>query len=239
MAEDIVSDLIMRFVDSKGQPVAGEAGTELNLRPCAMTSGFNANEMFQVESFTFKTGLGGEDDDELAAKMKSMHEDHSKQVNKNLHQLAKAAGIEIPGLKASSVGFKKFRAGDDSTLYPVDMKPVEFTRAIDKSSPTLLQNCIKRKVFKGASLIKRKAAGGPAAGEVFLRFDFQDVLIKSIEWDNEEPIKETCEFVCRAVTIHYLPQLPDGTLGAAKQAFWSASPTLTRVDLTNRVNLRG
>lgn len=39
-----------------------------------------------------------------------------------------------------------------------------------------------------------------------------------MEWDNEDPVKETVEFVCHAVTIHYLPQLPDGTLGAAKQA---------------------
>jgi len=39
-----------------------------------------------------------------------------------------------------------------------------------------------------------------------------------VEWDNEDPVKDTVEFVCHAVTIHYLPQLPDGTLGAAKQA---------------------
>jgi type VI protein secretion system component Hcp len=232
VAEQIVSDLIMKFVDSKGAAIAGEARTEINLRPCAMTSGFKTDEMFEVESFTFKTGLGGEDEDEATQKMKDMHEHQTKQLDRHFQALAAASGINLPGLKgAGANGFKKFRNGEDGTLYPVDMKPVEFTRAIDKSSPALLQNCINRKVFKSASLIKRKAAGGPSAGEVFLRFDFTDVLMKSIEWDNEEPIKETCEFVCRAVTIHYLPQLPDGTLGAAKQAFWSASPSLNPVNL--------
>lgn len=232
MAEQIVSDLIMRFVDSKGIAIPGEARTEINLRPSAMTSGFKADEMFEVESFAFKTGLGGEDDDESAKKVKDMHEHQAKQLDKHFQPLATASGITLPGMKGGgSNGFQKFRNGDNGTLYPVDMKPVEFSRAIDKSSPALLQNCINRKVFKSAALIKRKAAGGPSAGEVFLRFDFTDVLMKSIEWDNEEPIKETCEFVCRAVTIHYLPQLPDGTLGAAKQAFWSASPSLNPVNL--------
>ena len=37
-----------------------------------------------------------------------------------------------------------------------------------------------------------------------------------LDWDDGEPIKETVEFVCRAVTIHYLPQLPDGSLGRSE-----------------------
>ena len=227
MAEQIVSDLIMKFVGDDGQEIEGEVNTKLNLRRSAMLMGFAEGKMFEVESFTFKAGIGGEDLDELAEQTKAHEERKTKKVNKALKQVADQTGAKIDNIpNYGGSGFKKFRSNEGETSYPVDIKPIEFTRSIDKSSAILMQYCIKRRVFKSATLIKRKAAGGAAAGEVFLRFDFNTVLIKTIEWDNDDPIKETCEFVCRAVTIHYLPQLPDGSLGAPKQAFWSASPTL-------------
>ena len=233
MAEQIVSDLIMKFETETGA-IEGETLTQLTLSRSPMWMGFTPGKMFEVASFTFKTGINGEDADEAAEKAKKQQDQNTARTNQNIQQLAAHANMNLPGLKIrSGMGFAKFRAGAEGTAYPVDLKPVEFSRTIDKSSPTMLQHCINRKVFKSATLIKRKAAGGPSAGEVFLRFDFNTVLLKQVEWDNEEPIKENCEFVCRAVTIHYLPQLPDGTLGAAKQAFWSASPTLKPLILTS------
>ena len=32
-------------------------------------------------------------------------------------------------------------------------------------------------------------------------------------------VEETCEFVCRSVTISYRPQLPDGSLGGIVPGF--------------------
>jgi hypothetical protein len=84
--------------------------------------------------------------------------------------------------------------------------------------------CIDRISYDSATLIKRKAAGGALSGEVFLRLDFTKVLMIGIDWDQDEPIKEKCKFISRAVTLHYRPQLPDGSLGAPKQAFWTMNP---------------
>lgn len=223
MAEQIKSDLLMKFDLSRNDPIPGEVGTQLNLRRCAMTSGFTEGFMFEVQSFTLKTGLGGEEIDEAQAKQRQEAQKQTKNINKSLQAMANKLGVKVDNLSdQSQVEFSKFLKGDDNAKYPVDMKPMEFTRSIDKSSVLLLQHCINRRVFDTVSLIKRKAAGGPVSGEVFLRFDFKQVLIKSIDWDDGEPIKETCEFVCRSVIINYLPQLPDGTLGAPINTWWSA-----------------
>ena len=238
MAEQIVSDLLMMFIDDSGNPIEGESSTQIDLKPSAMSRGFQQGAMFEVESFQFKAGLDPDDDDTV----KQRKEDEARRKDlKALHGAFRAmygnVGAkgapplpELPARTTPAGSYAKWRQGGDTT-YPVDISPVEFSRSLDKASSTLLDNCIHRKVYRSASLIKRKAAGGPLSGEVFLRFDFTKVLMTRVEWENEEPIKEKCQFVSRAVTIHYLPQLPDGTLGAPLQAFWSMSPKLKPVNL--------
>lgn len=229
MAEHIVSDLIMKFVDTNNYTLDGESSTDLKLKKSRMTKGFDPGKMFELESFSFKTGLNGQDADGVDEKI----DKKAAQQDKKMIAWAKKNHMDPAELSKSikGSGFGKFRTGETFDPYPVDMRPVEFTRPIDRASPVLLQNCIYRRVFKSATLIKRRPTGGPNSGEVFLRFDFTDVLFNSVEWDNEDPVKETCEFVCRAVTIHYLPQLPSGQLGAPVQAFWSARPGMQRVSL--------
>ena len=72
--------------------------------------------------------------------------------------------------------------------------------------------------------MKRKAAGGASAGEVYLRLDFVGVLITQVGWSNDDPVKETCQFIARAITVNYRPQLSDGTLGDTRHGFWSMLP---------------
>lgn len=68
-------------------------------------------------------------------------------INKQMQKVAAHTGLDLANLKnAGGSGFAKFRGGENAT-YPVDIKPFEFTRAIDMSSPVLMQYCIKRKVF--------------------------------------------------------------------------------------------
>ena len=102
---------------------------------------------------------------------------------------------------------------------------------IDKASANIWENCIDRKAYDTATLIKRKAAGGKTSGDVFLRMDFEKVLILKIDWDQDDPIKEKIAFISRALTIHYRPQLPDGSLGAAIQAFWTFNDKYKPVNL--------
>ena len=211
MAEKNPSDLIMKFVKGKSA-IPGETRTDLSgMTEEGLAKGFKTGFMFEVASFTFKCGISGDESEGGAAKKKEVK-----------------YGKDNKPLKPSSAGeFKKWRSGERTQPYPVDMQPVEFTRAIDKASVGMLDDCVKRVNYDSATLIKRKAAGGKAAGEVFLRFDFTGVLITSLEWANDEPILETCEFITRAVTVFYRPQLPDGSLGGTIQGFWSMVPDMS------------
>jgi type VI protein secretion system component Hcp len=231
MATGESSDLLMKFV-FEGREIPGEAMTQLDISGHVrnrLLSGFRQRYMFEVESFTFGAGLEGDESGEEGT--------HNAQNNK---PNTAARGFKHPGKPPLTQGgkpgaasrshsihdFARFRsAGRSSKVkYPVDMHPVSFTRVVDRASPRLLQHCINRDLLDSASLIKRRGAGGPAAGEVFLRFDFKQVLIIQVDWTDDDEIKEACQFVCRSVTMHYRPQLPDGTLGKVVPGFWSVLP---------------
>lgn len=224
MAEQVVSDLIMKFVGDSGA-IKGETRTTLDTSNDRLCKDFVADKMFEVETFSVKTGIvgsGGETDPaKLAETMKAQQ--------KAMEEAARTG--KPPKFKNSKgLDFTEFRAGQ-TQQYPVDLKPFEMTRSIDISSGDILKYCIGRKIFESATLIKRKAAGGKSSGKVFLRLDFTEVLIKQVEWSEDDPVKETIEFVCRALTVRYAPQLPDGTLGAAKVAFWSAVDYLSEAPI--------
>jgi len=233
MAEQIVSDLLMKFVKSD-KPIPAETTTEVTLKSSALSKGFAPGGMFEVQSFTMKTGLSPDDEDAKNDKAnQAMHKAMSVMALDLAGDTRKKADVaraisRVRGAQENAAsGFEKWRAGQDVPPlkpYGVDMDPFEFTRAIDKASSILWKYCIDRINYDSATLIKRKAAGGKASGEIFLRIDFTKVLMIGIDWNNEDPIKEKCKFISRAVTIHYLPQLPDGSLGRALRAFWTMNP---------------
>lgn len=234
MAEQIVSDLIMKFEKVKNQPIPAETTTEIKLKPSDMSKGFSTGNMFELQSFTLKTGLNPEDEGAKTDKAnKAMHSAMNVMALDLANDPRKKADIaraisRVRGMQENAAsGFEKWRAGQDVPPlkpYNVDMEPFEFTRSIDKASATLWQYCIDRVNYDNATLIKRKPTGGKLSGEVFLRIDFTKVLMIGIDWNHEEPVKEKCKFISRAVTIHYLPQLPDGSLGAPQRAFWTMNP---------------
>jgi type VI protein secretion system component Hcp len=183
------TDLLMKFV-LNGRPIAGESATSLapaGARPAPLLAGFKSGLMFEVDSFSLKSGV----------------------------------------IDDGSASFEAWRAGKPAG-YQVDLQPVSFTRAIDMSSTQLIQSSIDRVVFDSATLIKRKAAGGRAAGEVFLRLDFYGVLVVGVDWSNDAEVRETCRFICRGTTISYRPQRSDGTLGGTIARFWSMVPNATQ-----------
>lgn len=208
------SDLMMMFVQNN-KPVPAESQTMLissGSVPNKLLKGFVPGGFFDVSRFTLKAGLV--DQDKKNDKDKDKHDKDKK----------KKSASSKPG------NFQGWRNGGHP-LYPIDVQPVSFTRDIDRGSQIMMQNCIDCTRYDSATLIKRKAAGGIAAGEVFLRLDFVGVLVIGIDWSNEEEIEETTEFICRSVTINYKPQLPDGSLGAVVQGFWAMAPGMKPVTL--------
>jgi len=216
MAAGDSSDILMKFVlKKKGEregPIEGESSTELVIageQRSNLLAGFKKKFMFEIDSFNFSVGIN---DDSGAAPARP-------------GQNPAAHGAAPRGTPAAPQGgFQAWRSGRPHKDYPVTVQPITFSRPIDRASNLLLQHCIACTSFESASLVKRKAAGTAAAGEGYLRMDFTGVLITEIEWSNDEPIKETCKFISRAITVRYRPQLPDGTLGIIRLGFWSMLP---------------
>jgi type VI protein secretion system component Hcp len=212
MAQGDASDLVMKFV-AAGNAIPGECQTQLIASDGwgkQLIAGFEPKFMFEVDRFTFATGIA----DDTAGDATTPDKTAAQPGDKNAKAAKASPWTAKPG------GFHAWRAGK-AYKYPVEMQPVSFTRSIDRSSTTLIQSCINCEPFDSAALIKRKAAGGVAAGEVFLRLDFLGVLVVGVDWSDDAQVQETCHFICRAVTISYRPQLPDGSLGFPKVKFWS------------------
>ena len=102
---------------------------------------------------------------------------------------------------------------------------------MDTASTLLLHHCIQRTNFDSVALVKRKAAGGQAAGEAYLRLDFQGVMLTQVSWSNDDPVKENYTMIARSITLRYRPQLPGGKLGAACVGFWSMQPNARELPL--------
>lgn len=223
MAEGENTDLFMKFEITAKNYVLGEHGTVL-LGPntSGLNTDFGRGNVIAINKFTMSTGIIGDDQEsdpvkDLSAKTDKMFDKISKEMGKDFGKLA--------GNKSGFTRFLKAYQGVNTRPFPVDMKPFQVTRKVDRASSQLFKCFVTRKVMTSASLIKRKPAGGTVSGQTFLRFDFTKVLLINYSWDDGEQVTETLEFVCRKVRIQYLPQLPSGELGAAMPAEWSASGT--------------
>jgi type VI protein secretion system component Hcp len=204
------TDLMMKFVrENAGLAIPAECRTEFDPKGDPynnLLDGFEKKSMFEVDRFTFAAGI---EEGSVAAAAK---QNKSKDKKPGAGGAGRSTMGEFQAWRSGTLGNKK---------YPVDIQPITFTRQIDQASTTLLQACIDREVFKSATLIKRRGAGGATTGKVYLRIDFLDVLIIDIEWSDDDQVTETCKFICRSVNVQYRPQLPDGSLGASVPGSWS------------------
>ena len=192
MASGDSSDILVRFM-LNGHAIAGESSSELRKgkTPSRLLKDFERHHYFEVDNFNFSVGIEGSDSDAGKA-----------QPGKTPVQAA-GKGAAQPKAKSTLGGFTAWRAGQAHKKYPVNVQPVSFTRPLDRASSALLQHCIKCTSFDSATIVKRKAAGSVAAGEAYLRMHFAGVLITDVEWSNDDPVRETCKFIARAITVHY------------------------------------
>jgi type VI secretion system secreted protein Hcp len=110
----------------------------------------------------------------------------------------------------------------------VTFNPFSITRKIDVASPKLFDMACAGTAFKQVILALRKStganvtAGNAASGQVFLRFDFKLVAVKTISWshDDESP-NETVTFEYGGMLIRYCQQKPDGTFEAVTPGGWN------------------
>jgi type VI secretion system secreted protein Hcp len=90
----------------------------------------------------------------------------------------------------------------------------------EKSSPKLFSACCTGQHYKKAQVICRKATGTSGKQQVFLQYDFTDVMVESIQWSGshggDDSPTESVSFVFGKVKVTYSSQ--DSATGAVKKA---------------------
>ena len=202
MAAGDSSDIFMMF-EYDGGKLSGETQTELltDNPSSRLLLDFEAGKIFEITKFNLGVGIDQPDPDNTAALQKVVAKlDPTYKPKRPPPAKAQPADPAAPQKQGSTVS----------------MQPITFVRYMDKASHALLYHVIKRTYFKQVSLVKRKSAGSAAAGEPYLRLDFNGVVLIDSSWSNEDPIEETYKFHARAISMRYCPQLPDGSLGAPR-----------------------
>jgi type VI protein secretion system component Hcp len=111
--------------------------------------------------------------------------------------------------------------GGGPRRFPLDFQEFSFTRQMDLASTALFEACCNSYTLKKAVLLKRKSTGdGLTMG--YLRLDFTDILITSLDWDVDDTVQENIKFICRGVEVKYRRQLNTGRLGESESRSWSA-----------------
>jgi type VI secretion system secreted protein Hcp len=109
----------------------------------------------------------------------------------------------------------------------ITFNPFSITRKIDRASPIFFEMACSGTAFCQVTLALRKSAGvgagaGDTSGQIYLRFDFKLVAVKTISWshDDESP-KEEVTFEYGGLQIRYCPQLSSGDMGQIIPAGWN------------------
>jgi len=95
----------------------------------------------------------------------------------------------------------------------------------ENASPLLFGACCNGQHYKKAKVVMRKAAGEGGKQMIFLEYDFDDVMVESIQWSGSSggdvTPTESLSFAFAKVSIQY--NLQDTVTGAKKagnQASW-------------------
>jgi len=213
MADGSDTEILMKMVDSKGDALMAESTSKIDSKNDKLLADFTSGAFFSLNSFDF----GLELDDGIV-------EGDSPPVG-----LSKTTGDGNSGhpqkvRKSSSAMFDKWKTADPAKLkhivpFPVKMDAVRIDRYFERTSPVLFQACARSSTFQSASIVKRKVVGGSGLMG-FLRFDFTDVLVTKVGWDDAEVINESLSFVFRRVKVRYRQQAHDGSLMPEASVDW-------------------
>ena len=110
----------------------------------------------------------------------------------------------------------------------VTFNPFSITRKIDKASPKFFEMACSGTAFQLVTLMFRKSSGAGAAaagntsGQVYLRFDFKLVAVKTISWShNDEGPEETITFEYGGLQTRYAQQEASGKLKTPVAGGWN------------------
>jgi len=223
MAEDS-TDVLMTFLNgSNGVPAECLATWD---KEDSMKTDFTTGTFFQLEDFSLGAGLESEeaDDEDLGT-------GETSTGGNGLRGGRPKGGSQKKSKKASRGNkFAKYIL-EGSLRYPIDMEEISVSRQLDKASPIFLQSCLKLKAFTKAVIVKRKVVGSVMAKSTirhlgFLRLEFTEPLITSVDWEDGDIVREKLKFVCRGIKVAYRPQKADGSLGDPVSMSWDPERSL-------------
>lgn len=245
-------DIIMAVSDEDGNWLAAESQTAFRAEyeksrgsgkwvRDELAQDLEQGKLFEVDDFSL--GIGLEDRDE-ADENSNENKLFARRVREFLEgQKATSVLVESRETMANSVAsrlqkkgkrkFDKWLNGQDNSVkagvptsgYPLDFQAFEFTRQLDQASIDLFDACCNSLTLKKAAMLKRKVTG-IGQTQTYLRIDFTDILITSLDWDVDDTVKEKVKFICRGATVRYRQQLATGDLGPSQQVEWEPRHTL-------------
>jgi type VI protein secretion system component Hcp len=221
MADKDSIDVLMTFIVSKTNGVAGEGSSVWDTTDHDMMEGFTGGNIFEVDDFTFSAGLTGAED-------RSGTDGASWSGRPGENFIHARGGQERPTMTPNAARkaaggsslFAKYIASGEIN-FNAEIPEVTITKQVESSSIPFLKACLNYSKFERAMLVKRKFTGNHNFYEAFLRLEFKEPLITGVEWDEGEIIREKLKFVCRGITAMYRPQDSKGRLGKVLQTTWS------------------
>ena len=222
MAEPVTDLLMMISVDGSNGVPAGSTASVNGKDP--MNEGFVAGRFFELEEFGFGMKLESNEGKGTAV---------SGQSKTTPAGANAATGLAPP--KPSEKDFaiwRSVKAGETEPVLPYLCKPEAFTikRLVDAATPVLFDHCAKRQKFKRAVIIKRYRGQGDGSERgassgvpntlTFLRMEFGQVMLTSLDWSDGEVVTETGRFVFQTFSVTFIQQKADGSAGRQIQAGW-------------------
>ena len=220
MADANSTDLLMVLKDRDGNLIDAESTVVWDKTDKTMMAWFEAGKVFELEDFGF--GVALEDTENLG-----MEDDDETETGSGTRAPTggeTSGAVSLPVVKpprkskARNAKFRGYVENDveqKGSKYPVTLEEITVSRQLDKASTVLLKKCLNQEPLGSCALVRRKFTGNQKYHEAFLRLEFQEPLIVSVEWEDGDIVKEKLKFVCRGVKAAYRPQKADGTLGDA------------------------
>jgi type VI protein secretion system component Hcp len=205
MPQGNVLDILM-MMKQNGTAIDGEGFSQFDSES-SWTDDFQTGKFFEIEDFDLGIDLVDGDSSSTTKPTTGTGQQQTGQQKEKTGRFSKW----VQGIATVS-------PSGSSQMYPIEMTPFGFTKQADAASPILFKSCFKTLPFDSAVVVVRKTGGlqgknSVGAGLPFIRIEFKDVLVISVDYDCGEVIKEKCKFVARTVQVKYRTQNADGSGG--------------------------
>jgi type VI secretion system secreted protein Hcp len=121
--------------------------------------------------------------------------------------------------------------GTGLTAGKVSVSAFNFMKKTDKASPSLFTSCCSGKTYPTATVTLQKASGDAANPIKFLKYEFKNVLVESIQWSGssggDDTPTESVSLAFASVQIDYTPQGMPGEAANPVSGSWDISKVTT------------